>query len=110
VTLIKSVLQPHLTYASVALGYPAKSHLKKLQAVENIALRTAVDVPWYDRNVTIERVLQFTTATERIKQSAVKISQKAESSENQLLRESVNYDPELEAPHKRLRYQLLDNG
>jgi len=46
----------------------------------------------------------------KIKQSAVKIFQKAESSENQLLREAVNYNPELEAPHKRPRYQLLDNG
>jgi len=88
VTLIKSVLQPHLTYASV----------------ENIELRTVVDTPWYVRNVDIQRDLKFTTATERIKQSAVKIFQKAESSENQLLREAVNYYPELEAPHKRPRY------
>jgi len=36
--------------------------------------------------------------------------QKAESSKNQLLREAVNYKPEIEAPHKRHRYQLLDNG
>jgi len=43
VTLIKSVLQ---------------SHLKKLQAVENIALRTAVDAPWYVRNVDIQRDMQ----------------------------------------------------
>jgi len=77
-----------------------KSHLKKLEAVENIALRTAVDAPWYVRNVDIQRRLKFTTATEKIKQSAVKIFQKAESSENQFLREPVNY-PELEAPHKR---------
>jgi len=40
----------------------------------------------------------------------VDLFQKAESSENQLLREAMNYDPELEAPHKRPRYQLLDNG
>jgi len=51
VTFIKSVLQPHLNYASPA----AKSHLKKLQAVENIALRTAVDAPWYVKNVDIQR-------------------------------------------------------
>jgi len=29
---------------------------------------------------------------------------------NQLLQEAVNYDAELKAPYKRLRYQLLDNG
>jgi len=39
-TLIKSVLQPHLTYATAAWGYAAKSHLKKLPAEENITLRT----------------------------------------------------------------------
>jgi len=36
---------------------------KKLQSVENIALRTAVDAPWYVRNVDIQRDLKFTTAT-----------------------------------------------
>jgi len=79
---------------------------RPLEDVENIAL----DAPWYVRNVDIQRDLKFTIATERIKESAVKIFQKTESSENQLLREAVNYDPELEAPHKRPRYHLLDNG
>jgi len=37
-------------------------------------------------------------------------SEDISKSENQLLQEAVNYDPELQAPHKRLRYQLLDNG
>jgi len=62
VTLIKSVLQPHLTYASAAWVYAAKTHLKKLQTVENIALRTAVNAPWYVRNVDVKRDLKFTTA------------------------------------------------
>jgi len=45
--------------------------------VESIALRTAVDAPWYVRNVDIKRDLKFTIATEMNKQSAVKIFQKA---------------------------------
>jgi len=60
--------------------FATKSHLTKFQAVENIALRTAVDVPWYVRNVDMQRDLKFTIATERIKQSAVKIFQKAKIS------------------------------
>jgi len=39
-TLIRTIIQPHLTYASAAWGYAAKTHLKRLQAVENIALRS----------------------------------------------------------------------
>lgn len=50
--LIKAVIQQHLTYALASWGYAAKTHLKKLHAVEIIALRTAVDDPWYVRNET----------------------------------------------------------
>jgi len=64
-----------------------------------------VDAPWYVRNVDIQRDLKFTTATEGIKQSAVKIFQKAESSANQLLQEAVNYDPKF-----FFLFQIEDNS
>jgi len=44
----------HQIGSSNAWGYAAKSHLKKLQAVESIALRTAVDASWYVKNVDIQ--------------------------------------------------------
>ncbi|KAJ8912144.1 hypothetical protein NQ315_013193 [Exocentrus adspersus] len=43
--LIKSIIQPQLTYASTAWGHACKTHLKRIQTVENIALRTAVSAP-----------------------------------------------------------------
>jgi len=108
-TLIRTIIQPHLTYASAAWGYAAKSHLKRLQAVENIALRAAVDAPWYVRNDTITRDLKYKTATVIIKEHAQKLFAIMAEHQNPLIRAAIDYDPEMEAPHKRPRHQLLDD-
>jgi len=108
-TLIRTIIQPHLTYASAAWGYAAKTYLKRLQAVENIALRSAIDAPWYVRNKTITRDLQYKTATEKIKKHAHKFFDKMAEHQNPLIRNAIDYDPEMEAPHKRPRHQLLDD-
>ncbi|XP_066157762.1 mRNA export factor GLE1-like [Euwallacea fornicatus] len=54
---------PHLTYASSAWGYAAKPYLKKLQAVKNIVLRTALNTPWYSSNKAIKMDLKYQTMT-----------------------------------------------
>jgi Reverse transcriptase (RNA-dependent DNA polymerase). len=109
-TLIKVVLQPQLTYASTAWGHAAKSHLKSLQAVENIALRTATDAPWYVRNTDILRDLQYTNATQTIRQNAEKRFDVAARHDNPLLRQAVDYVPDVTDKHKRPRHQLFDPG
>ncbi|KAJ8963908.1 hypothetical protein NQ317_006923 [Molorchus minor] len=43
--LIRQVIQSQLTYAATAWGYAANTYQKKLQAVENVALRCAVNAP-----------------------------------------------------------------
>ncbi|KAJ8909386.1 hypothetical protein NQ315_006112, partial [Exocentrus adspersus] len=55
--LIKAVVQPQLTYAATAWGHSCKTHLNKLQAVENIALA----LPGSDvkRPLTDEELLQL---------------------------------------------------
>ncbi|KAJ8913997.1 hypothetical protein NQ315_012020 [Exocentrus adspersus] len=65
--LIKSIIQPQLTYASTAWGHACKTHLKRIQAVENIALRTAVSAPWFVRNRDLHRDLEWTPVQEVIK-------------------------------------------
>lgn len=109
-TLIRSIIQPQLTYASVAWGYLARSHLKRIQAVENVALRNAVDAPWYVRNEDIFRDLEYKPVTEVIQERAKKLFVKTEEHENPLIRQATAYDPADAPRHKRPRNQLLDNG
>jgi len=78
--------------------------------VENIAQRSAIDVPWYVRNDTITRDLQYKTATEKIKEHAHKFFDRmAEHQNPHIINNAIDYDPEMEAPHKRPRHQLLDD-
>ncbi|KAJ8910281.1 hypothetical protein NQ315_016098 [Exocentrus adspersus] len=108
--LIKSIIQPQLTYASTAWGHACKTHLKRIQAVENIALRTAVSAPWFVRNRDLHRDLEWTPVQEVIKTKAAKVYAKATDHENPLLRAAVDYVPDRAATHRRPRQQLLDPG
>ncbi|KAJ8917722.1 hypothetical protein NQ315_005171 [Exocentrus adspersus] len=108
--LIKSIIQPQLTYASTAWGHACKTHLKRIQAVENIALRTAVSAPWFVRNRDLHRDLEWTPVQEVIKTKAAKVYAKATDHENPLLRAAVGYVPDRAATHRRPRQQLLDPG
>lgn len=109
-TLIKVVLQAQLTYASTAWGHAAKSHIKSLQAVENIALRTATAAPWYVRNTDILRDLKYTNMTQTIRDRAQKRFDAAAAHDNPLLRQAVDYVPDVTDKHKRPRHLLLDPG
>ncbi|KAJ8911161.1 hypothetical protein NQ315_013015, partial [Exocentrus adspersus] len=108
--LIKSIIQPQLTYASTAWGNACKTHLKRIQAVENIALRTAVSARWFVRNRDLHRDLEWTQVQEVIKTKAAKVYAKATDHENPLLRAAVDYVPDRAATHSRPRQQLLDPG
>ena len=67
------MIRPLLTYTSVAWGYQAKTYLKRIQTVENVALRCAVDAPWFVRNADIFRDLEYTPVTEDIQERAKKL-------------------------------------
>ncbi|KAJ8925190.1 hypothetical protein NQ315_001376 [Exocentrus adspersus] len=108
--LIKSVIQPQLTYASTAWGHACNTHLRRIQAVENIALRTATSAPWFVRNRDLYRDLEWTPVQEVIKVKAAKVYAKATDHENPLLRAAVDYEPDRAATHKRPKQQLLDSG
>ncbi|KAJ8910826.1 hypothetical protein NQ315_015561 [Exocentrus adspersus] len=108
--LIKSVIQPQLTYASTAWGHACNTHLNRIQAVENIALRTATSAPWFVRNRDLYRDLEWTPVQEVIKVKAAKVYAKATDHENPLLRAAVDYEPDRAATHKRPKQQLLDPG
>ena len=78
--------------------------------MENVALRCAVDAPWFVRNVDIFRDLEYTPVTEDIQERAKKLYALAAEHENPLIRDATDYDPADALRHKRPKIQLLDNG
>ncbi|KAJ8970979.1 hypothetical protein NQ317_003850 [Molorchus minor] len=104
--LIRQVIQSQLTYAATAWGYAANTYQKKLQAVENVALRCAVNAPRFVRNADIIRDLQYTTTTDTIKDRATKLYAKIDEHINPLVRAASDYDPGGPHRHRRPRMQL----
>lgn len=114
VTMIKVIARPQLTYGSTAWGHAAKSHRKRLAAVENIQLRRAANAPWYMRNVNIRRDLEWTPIEEFMRQKAEKNFRKAADHSNEELRRLTEYDPAIDRIlyrryHKRPKSQLLED-
>ena len=91
--LIRSLIRQQLTYTSAAWGYQATTYFKRIQAVENVALRTAVGAPWVVRNADIFRDLDFTPVSEIMRERAKKLYAQAEELGNPLIREATDNDP-----------------
>ncbi|KAJ8919355.1 hypothetical protein NQ315_003940 [Exocentrus adspersus] len=88
-----------------AWGHACETSLKKLQAVENVALRTAVGAPWFVRNRDLQRDLEWTPLREVIRTKATKAFEKATVHTNPLVREAVDYEAEERTTHKRPKTQ-----
>ncbi|KAJ8911881.1 hypothetical protein NQ315_012295 [Exocentrus adspersus] len=94
----------------VPWGHACETSLRKLQAVENVALRTAVGAPWFVRNRDLQRDLEWTPLREVIRTKATKAFEKATVHTNTLVREAVDYEAENRTTHKRPKTQLRDPG
>ncbi|GBO33002.1 RNA-directed DNA polymerase from mobile element jockey [Araneus ventricosus] len=60
----KSLLRPIITYASPVWGAAAKTHLKKLESLQNAIARQITNSPWYFRNQNILKDLKLQTIAE----------------------------------------------
>ncbi|GBN25608.1 RNA-directed DNA polymerase from mobile element jockey [Araneus ventricosus] len=59
VLLFKQILPPILTYASQIWAFAVKTHLKKVQIMQNKILRIMTNAPWYMRNDVIHKDLKL---------------------------------------------------
>lgn len=64
--LFKVCLRPIMTYASPIISQAAKTHISKLQVVQNKILRMILDAPWRTRVSSMHEELQIETITEFI--------------------------------------------
>src|SRR5699024_1463619 len=77
--MFKMLVRPTRLYASPAWGMAAKTHISKLQTVQNKYLRMAFDAPWYIRGNQLHREAGMPTIEEVMLQTAQKAFAKAET-------------------------------
>ncbi|CAH1982958.1 unnamed protein product [Acanthoscelides obtectus] len=79
---------------------------KRLQAQQNIALREAVDAPWYVPNRVLYDELRQVPVVIQMKERARKFFEKNERHRNVLIKDALDYDPRTIRRHKRPKSQL----
>ena len=98
-TLYKTIILPIMTYASSVWAGPALNKIKKLQTVQNIALRQVSKSPWYVRNKDIHRQLELDTIRDIMLKQASNFYSSLDSNPNPLLKDLASYDG-----HEKTKY------
>ncbi|GBO45706.1 putative RNA-directed DNA polymerase from transposon X-element, partial [Araneus ventricosus] len=91
VLLFKQILRPILTYASQIWGLAAKTHLKKVQIMQNKILRIMTNAPWYIRNDVIHKDLKLESAENHIQVLSRKFFQQITRNTNPTILEQLNF-------------------
>lgn len=104
--IYKTIVRPVITYGFSVWEHAAKSHLQKIQIVQNRFLRIIAQAPRYVRNTQLLRDLAIETIPSWSKKNATKLFEAAETSTNPLLREAVNYTVE-PGPRRHKRPRLV---
>ncbi|GBN25865.1 RNA-directed DNA polymerase from mobile element jockey, partial [Araneus ventricosus] len=81
----KSLLRPIITYASPVWGAAAKTHLKKLESLQNKIPRQITNSPWYFRNNNILKDLNLQTIADHNLKLAKNFFRKVDNSANEAL-------------------------
>lgn len=105
--IYKAIIRPIMTYSSPAWSHAPRSHINKLQIVQNKFLRTAFAAPWFVRNVQLHREANIKPIREFLKSAAVKYFDRAESHANPLIRDATDYDETIQPKPKRPRMALF---
>lgn len=93
--LYKVYVLPILTYAFPAWGALASPRSKKkMEAVQNIALRTIFGAPWYVRNVTLLTDANMTPVVEYGKDLTTNLFTKTALSKHEHIRDLLRNDPQ----------------
>lgn len=81
IAIYKLYIRSQITYAGPAWGaHLSATNWKKLEAIQNIAIRTISNSPWFVRNETIQKSLNIPTLREAIRVAAKRMFEKTERS------------------------------
>lgn len=95
VFLYKAIIRPAMLYGCEIWGGAAKTHLKKLQVLQNKILRCITNAPWFMRNRQLHDDLQVEKIKIYIREKALKLYERAEAAENPEIKNLGDYDPNL---------------
>lgn len=109
-TLYKACIRPVLTYASVVFAHAARSHLAKLQIIQNRFARNATAAPHYLRVADLHLDLELPSIISFMKKASRRYFETASQHPNPLIARAVNYTPRIDARgfRRRPRNSLFD--
>ena len=100
ITLYKSLIRPIMSYACPVWGHAAKTHIKKLQIIQNKILYMATKLPRVTPLRTLHREANVEMISEHIRQSTNNFYRSREGHSNPLVERLGRYDTEHDV-HKR---------
>lgn len=92
--LYKSVIRPAMLYGGEVWGAAAKTHLKKLQVIQNTTLRLITEAPYFVRNKIIHSDLKVDKVKHYIRDRAFKLYERSANSANPEVLALGQYDIE----------------
>ncbi|GBN96542.1 RNA-directed DNA polymerase from mobile element jockey [Araneus ventricosus] len=100
-------LRPILAYASPVWACTAKTHLHKLEVLENKTIRMITNARWYHRNTDLKIALNIPSLKEFIQKLARKFFNNIQNIDNSTLQKIPYYDGSLQTNRKRPRSILF---
>jgi hypothetical protein len=78
--LYKQIIRPAFCYGSPILVNAAKTHVQKLQVIQNKIIKMALNVPWYTRTEEIHSITDIKTINTYLHESSTKFKNKLSTS------------------------------
>lgn len=103
ITLYKALIRPIITYACPAWGHAAKTHIKKLEIVQNKILYTITKLPRVTPLRTLHREAGIETISEYIRRSTQQFYDSREGHTNPLVEGLGRYDIQNDIHRRPLR-------
>ena len=100
--LYTMLIRPIWQYACGIWGSAAKTHVQRIQTIQNRVLRLTTGAPWFVRNSALHADVNFATVSEVIKESYERLHSSMVNHPNALLREICERPPPL-PPERRLK-------
>lgn len=104
-----SMIRPILLYACPAWATAASTHVQKMEAMQNKALRLMSGAPWFLRNSQLRRELKIESMRQTIKKRAQDTLNRMNTLDNSAVRDVLDYNPINRRKYKGLK-DLLDPG
>ncbi|KAJ8868522.1 hypothetical protein PR048_030050 [Dryococelus australis] len=104
--LYKVCIRPIITYAAPAWGYATKTHLRKLQLLQNKVLRRILQIPAYVRLRLLHKEANIETLQDFMRKQATSFYKSTINHTNPLISQVGAYEATNFRTHKRLKHIL----